>query len=180
MEEDLKKSWEDTKFEPLGEQQRAEIIAGKRRTALQQLADRYRWFSNIALPMMVLIPFVGFNNVLNLAPLGWKLAWSIFAVSYFGLCSLMDRWLYKGVSRIDCATMTVNEVSEKAMYYRKRHLQFIIVLVPMAIIMIGGLFYLTDRNEYFLYGCIVGGIIGLVIGLRQFLCFMSEYKAICQ
>lgn len=178
MDQDLKNDWKEAKFQPLSEQQRAEIMYGRRRTALQRLADRYKWFSNMALPMMLLMPFVVLNNVLYTAPWGWKLTWSIFAASYFALCSIMDRWLYHGIKSIDCATMTVNEVSAKAMFYRKRHLQFIIILLPMAIVVIGSMSLLVDMNIYFMYGIIIGGVTGLALGLRQFLKFMSDYRTI--
>lgn len=180
METDLKKNWKDTRFQSLGEEQRAEIMEGRRRTALQQLADRYKMFSNIALPMVLIIPFSAYRIVMNEAPTGIKLGWMALAMIYFGMCSVMDRWLYKGISGIDCAAMTVSEVSNKAMYFRKKHLQFMVVLVPMAILIIGGLVYMTNLNVYFLYGVIAGGLIGLILGLRQFFNFMADYKTIAE
>lgn len=178
MEDNLKGLWHKPSFFSLNEQQQVDIISGRHRTALTRLAERYKWFSNIAIPIMLIVPFTIFHNVLKHTPMNLKLIWVIFAMVYFGLCSVMDRWLYNGIKSIDCATMTVNEVSNKALFYRKRHLQFIVVLLPMAIIVIGSLMMLTDITPYFIYGVIAGGILGLVLGLRQFLNFMADYKSL--
>lgn len=177
MEENLKETWRDTRFQSATPQQMAEIIDGRRRTALEQLASRYKRFSNLGLLMMIIMPINMLNhNIFYDTPQGWKIAWMVLAAVYFGFVSLIDRRLYHGVNEIDCSMMSVKEVCDKAMFYRKRHLQSIIILLPMAILIVGGMIWLAGMNLYFLYGAIAGAIIGLVVGSRILMKFMADYR----
>lgn len=176
MEKEIKNEWQSTRFNPLSSAQKLEIVQGNRITALQRLARRYKWFANISLPMIIFVPGLILKQVLYGNP--WKFEWAIFAVCYFGIASVMDYWLYKGISSIDCSLMNVREVVTRSMYYRKRHLQFMMVLLPMAVILIGSLAYIAFTDKYMLLGMCIGAVVGLIIGARQFMEFMNDYKTI--
>lgn len=153
---------------------------GRRHAALQKLADHYRKFARIGLVMALINPFMmwGLLGRLGLESLTAKLAIVIFGSVYFLTAYVMDKWLYKGISRIDLARMPVVEVCRKSYLYRKRHLQFMAVLFPMAVAYIGILAWILSRNIYAIYGIAAGVAIGLVLGVREFMRFMGEYAEV--
>lgn len=175
MDNNLKKVWQDVKFNSSDDNNIENMIDSDRKTALQNLARRYRIFSNISLVMVFCS--VSMANIRFLEPRFRVWLTLAFAV-YFLIASVMDRWLYRGISSIDCAAMTVSNVVGKALFYRKRHLQFIVILLPMALCLAGILAWMLTEDVYMLLS-IAGGIIaGLAIGLRQLLEFMSDYGRI--
>ncbi len=90
----------------------------------------------------------------------------------------MDWWLYYGIGSIDCVRMSVREVSEKAMFYRKRHLQFVMILIPFALILFGWLAYVNSGDIYLLAGMAAGAFFGLAIGLYHLSQFLRDYKTL--
>ena len=76
--------------------------------------------------------------------------------------------------------MSVSEVAYNAMFYRKRHLQFMAVLIPMAVALLGFTGYVFSSEIYFPYGMIVGAVCGLIIGIIQFRKFMAEYRKLSE
>ena len=178
MEDDIRKDWHGTRVN-IGHDADSlnAIMEGKRKTALQSLAQRYRWFSNIAIVAMccLLLPFyrVASEEIGSTAGLWIMVAFAVI----FLVSSVMDRWLYHGVSSIDVTRMPVSEVAEKAHFYRKRHLQFVAVLLPMAFAVLGVLGWLSD-DTFLIAGMATGAIIGFALGLRQLLRFMADYRTL--
>lgn len=175
MEEKIQKEWLGVRFKGVTSSSLETIISGKRHTALQSLAKGYRRFSIIAITFMILwCPTVLLSHIL---PDVEGKAWLVvgFAI-YFGIVAVMDYWLYLGISRIDCATMPVNEVAKLAAYYRKRHLTFIAILIPMAFGILIWMATLMHSSPAVIYGMIAGGICGLIVGSIQLMKFMSAYK----
>lgn len=175
MNDNLRQNWREARFHAPQNNSIDDIIAGRRRTALQRLADRYRRFSNIALIMLLCIP-IAFRS--QIYPAESRLPLSIMFGVYFLLCSGIDRWLYHGISHIDCATMPVATVSELALFYRRRHLQSIILLVPLAIFNVGMMVYYLTDDEWMIAAISAGVIIGLALGIRALLRFMNDYRDI--
>ncbi|MDE6650117.1 MAG: hypothetical protein K2K45_09335 [Muribaculaceae bacterium] len=153
------------------------IINGKRKTALQNLADRYKRFSVMGIVLIMLSMSYIFNP--NIFP--GDLRSRIFLGVSFGLyalvASVMDRWLYHGIRGINVVTMPVTEVIRKALFYRKRHLQFIAVLLPVVLAIIGAMAWSMD-NIYFRLGILVGFVVGTCIGIIQLMDFLADYRAI--
>lgn len=149
------------------------ILDGTSTTALQNLARRYRHFSIVGLALAFL-PFT-WVNILPVSG-GWRVALAVYATAYFLLVSLIDRWLYRGLSAIDCATMPVDEVARLALYYRKRHLQSVALLLPMVALWVGAIIYFTSGDVAFIVAVCVGMLVGLAIGLRELMAFMSDYR----
>lgn len=146
----------------------------KKKTALDRLREKYCTFWIISLVMT----FGGFlifsGNTLIASPLNFWLG-AAFSV-YFLTAFCMDFWLWRGIGAIDPLRMSVSEISGRSMFYRKRHLQFMAVIIPMAIALMCFTGYVFSSETYFLSGMIFGIIIGLIIGTIQFRRFMAEYR----
>ncbi len=152
----------------------------RRKTALATLAAHYQNFSTISFVMALCLPLCLWN-VMKLddgSNIRFKFGLVLFGMLYFLTASMMDRWLYKGISRIDVAIMSVSEVCNLAFYYRKKHLQFIGILLPMAIGFIGTMIWMLSGNIGFIYGAAAGAAIGGALGVRQLMVFMKEYRDI--
>lgn len=152
-----------------------DVTDGKRLTALQSLARRYKRFSIIALAF---IPCsVGMFN-LRFMPEHARLILVIGYALFLSVSSVMDSWLSRGISSIDCSSMAVSEVAQKALFYRKRHLQFMMILIPMALALVGYIIFNSVDNVYLCAGLIVGVLFGAAIGLRGFFDFMADYRTL--
>ena len=176
--DDLKKDWQDINVDIHTESNSYDrIINGKRRTALENLAERYRRFSNMALGLI----FLSFSWVLNpnMFPDNYRLRITVGVLfALFALvASIMDRWLYQGIQGINVFAMPVSQVIHKALFFRKRHLQFIAILLPVVLALIGFIAWSMD-NLYFRLGILLGFIIGTAIGLRQLFAFLADYRTI--
>lgn len=178
MEEKIRKEWEETKMKQNLNPDIQSITEGDKLTSLQNLARRYKWFSNISMLCILWVPLMMLTNFI---PNGWRV-WIVASFGvYFLTCSIMDRWLYYGITGINMACMGVDEVYAKAMYYRKRHLQFVVILLPMAFIVIGLFAYATMGNDKsMLIGIITGSLFGLAIGTRQLMAFMKDYRKLTE
>ncbi len=175
--DNLRKDWQDANVAiPRDSNSYDSIINGKRKTALQSLAQRYRWFSNMGLLFLVIVPFNLFN--LHLFPdLKMRTVLIFWFAGFFLICSVMDRWLYHGIKQIDVLTMSVSEVIEKALYYRKWHIRFIFILLPLALGCLGLMAYAID-DLYVRLGMVAGFLVGVAMGIRQLLNFLADYRAI--
>ncbi len=177
MNDEMKKNWQNTNISIPGSSDSYDmIINGKRKTALDSLARRYRWFSNMALFFLVMVPL----NLLNLhifPDMKGRMTVVIWFCTFFIISSVMDRWLYNGIKRIDVLTMSVSEVVEKALYYRKWHIRFIFILLPMALGCLALVAYQID-DPYVRLGMLAGFLVGVGMGIRQLLDFLADYRSI--
>lgn len=174
MEQEIKNCWRCTRFSNSPADNKP-----RRHTALQQLIGRYKRFSRISLIMTCYMPFYIFQLLRNnttATPLWLITAVSAFMMIYCLTASVMENWLSKGLSSINIADMPVVEVCNRALYYRKRHFQFIAVLLPMCLILLVLLAWLLSSNQYIVYGIATGAVIGIVIGLFVLNKFLKEYK----
>ncbi|MDE6381005.1 MAG: hypothetical protein K2L11_11075 [Muribaculaceae bacterium] len=176
--DNLKKDWQDADIAIRRESDSyAAIINGKRKTALQNLADRYKRFSIMGVCLIMLSLSYCFNPNIFPGDVRWRIAISVMFALYALTASVMDRWLYNGIRSIDVVTMPVSKVIEKALFYKKRHLQFIAVLLPVVLAIIGAIAWKGD-NIYFRLGVLVGFIAGTAIGIFQLMNFLADYRAI--
>ena len=149
-------------------------LGGK--TTLDRLASRYRRFSIIAIVVGVLLASWNFNPVFDDMP--HRLAIVAYGLVFFVVASLVDYRLYLIVRSIDPARMSVESVIRRCLHARKRHLQSIAFLMPMALGFLGFLGYSMSFDTYFLAGMVSGGIIGLGIGIKMLMDFMSDYRSL--
>lgn len=173
----MKSAWRETATSLQTENDRllTEFRNGNPLTSLERLRNRYRRFAILGFTMLPL----SFVFILkSIFPIEGGIWITLSFIVYFLTCGFMDTWLYRGLDTIDCLHMSVSEVIEKARYYRKKHLQFVVILIPMAIALLCGLAYFTGWEEHILLGMIVGGSIGFAIGLQQLFAFLRDYKNI--
>ncbi|MDE5871288.1 MAG: hypothetical protein K2H22_05065 [Muribaculaceae bacterium] len=176
--DNLRKDWQDANIAIRRESDSYDdIINGKRKTALQNLADRYKRFSIMGVILIMLSLSYCFNPNIFPGDLRWRIITSVAFALYAFTASVMDRWLYNGVKSIDVITMPVAEVIRKALFYKKRHLQFIAVLLPFVLAIIGAIAWKGD-NIYFRLGILVGFIAGTAIGIFQLMNFLADYRVI--
>lgn len=175
--DNLRKDWQDANIAIRRESDSyTEIINGKRKTALQNLADRYKRFSILGV-CLIMLSLSYFNPNIFPADLRWRIIISVAFVLYALTASIMDRWLYNGIRSIDVVTMPMAEVIRKVMFYKKRHLQFIAILLPIVLAIIAVLAWSMD-NLYFRLGILVGFIAGTAIGVFQLMNFLADYRTI--
>lgn len=154
--------------------ERNPVNLDKKRTTLDKLRERYMTFWIISL-VMVFAGFLIFSRGIFVVS-GLNLWLGVAYSVYFLTASGMDFWLWNGLGSIDPLRMSISEIADKSMFYRKRHLQFMAILIPMAIALVGFTGYVYSSEIYFLNGMIFGCIIGLIIGIIQFRRFMAEYR----
>ena len=179
-QEEIRETWQAaaTRFYCPSPEELEDIYRRNKETALDKLAMKYKRFSCMSLVMTMVSCCYMMPNSLFDGDL--RICVSLAFILYFGTCSAMDYWLYKGVSSIDCLTMTVKEVAEKAMYYKRRHLIFMAVLFPCALSVVGLMLYSAGFEKYLTMGVLAGAIVGGVIGYRHYLDFMDEYRKLSE
>lgn len=177
MENEIKKTWQETRFRQPTQQEIDSVISGERLTALQRLSKRYKRFSVIA----AIFIFWSINLVFNpVFPKGSRFILGITFGIGFLICSVMDFYLYRKLQGINVATMNVREVINEALKLRKRHFQFMLFTIPWGIWMLGYIIYCCADNIYMMYGIAAGAVTGLLIGLYQLSEFMADYKRITE
>ena len=67
-----------------------------------------------------------------------------------------------------------------AMYYRRKHFQFMAILLPLAVGFILALGWLLSFDMWIILGMACGALAGLSVGVMQFRKFMSEYREIME
>ena len=178
MNDEMKKNWQDINVTIPGKPGSYEaIINGKRKTALQNLAERYKRFSVMGIVLILLSASYCFNPSIFPGDFRWRIFMGVSFGIYALIASVMDMWLYNGIQSIDIVRMPVTEVIAKALFYKKRHLQFIAVLLPIVLGIIGAIAWKSD-NIYFRLGILFGFIIGSATGVFHLLNFLADYRTI--
>lgn len=98
-------------------------------------------------------------------------------VSFFLIAAAMDLYLYRGIKSIDVNTFTVNDVARKALFYRRRHHIFQVILLAIGVPMLSVQFWIATES-YMRWGMLTGIIVGLVIGISAYLSIMRNYKSL--
>lgn len=177
---ELRKIWVEM-GEKLGMQSIPDNDPGKldrQQTALDKIRRKYRVFWIVALLMIFNVFLIFSGGIFGDNPLNFYFA--VAYALYFLTAFIMDHWLWVGLGTIDPLRMGVAQVAEKSMFYRKRHLQFMAILIPMAIVLLGFTGYVYSTNIYFLNGIICGAIFGAVIGIIQFRWMMQRYRELSE
>lgn len=154
-----------------------EINMKRKQTSLEKLASRYKSFSSMSAVMVMIIgAIIVLMSISLLMPIP---IWLIICLEiYFATAACMDYWLFKGVKSLDCCTMNVDELLRKTMLYRKRHLQFMAILLPMALGLITAMAIHFQADKAIIIGMITGFIIGAAWGVKSFIDFMRDYREI--
>ena len=175
--EEMKKAWEQTDMRlsslEAETSRLAQSASRRRHTVFDNLRNRYRRFSIVASTMVCVMVLYA---VAELWP-GPYSVWISLAMSiYFIVVSVMDYSIYRRLSEIDIDTMSVSEVTRTVISCRRRHLQFMAVLIPSCILLLGILVWQAFDDEYMLLGMCAGAIVGVIIGIRSYRRFMADYR----
>ncbi|HBC21335.1 MAG TPA: hypothetical protein DD401_07155 [Prevotella sp.] len=169
-EQKIKQDWEKAKA-ALGNAAGNNVPDTERKTALDKLIARYRSFVRLECLCIVLMPFAVYwlfsdNGILL----------PIYAAAFFLLAALVDHWLARRLAAIDIQRMNVTAVVRTALDCRKRHLQSMMLLIPLAVGFIGIIAYASINATHLLIGMAVGLAAGLALGIREFRAFMRDYR----
>lgn len=167
--EELQKTWQESGR--IGSPYNPQMNS-RRETALEKLMREYKRFSWIALAMTFVS--IGLYN-LSWLEMPWKVVIPLLFISFFATSSTMDHWLANGIRSIDCSRMSVREVIDRSLFYRRRHHQFMMILIPYAAVVLGCFGWASRAEIYLLAGMGAGFLVGLAIGIRKYLDFMANY-----
>lgn len=177
--EDMKAMWTElnnrvASLEETNRRMAREITAGKFKSAQEKLVTKYRMFIIVACVMIIYIGLLVINmpNGVDKYRLPLLIVWSAF----FLFEASIDTYLMIKVKEIDVHESSVAEIARRAARNWKIHKIAIAIGLPLAFaaIIMFGLF--MDADIYLIYGMIVGGMVGLVIGIRQLLSFLKYYR----
>lgn len=169
-EQKIRQDWEKTKA-TLGNTAADNVPDTQRKTALDKLIARYRSFVRMECLCIILIPLAMYwlfsdNGILL----------PISAAAFFLFAALLDHWLARKLATIDIQRMNVTAVVRTALDCRKRHLQSMVILIPLGVGFIAALAYTTLNETRLLIGMAVGFVVGLAAGIREFRAFMRDYR----
>lgn len=172
----IKENWQNSEKEM--NPGNADIINSRKKTSLENLADRYNSFSIISLVGAFLFcpSFLLTKRLTEEIPLTLLLGFCI----YFLTASSMDFWLCRRIRKINVYTMTVENVLRLTMLYRKRHFQFMAVLIPFVLVLLTWMAIVFKTNQAVIIGMMTGFGIGLILGIISLLKFLRDYRTIMQ
>jgi membrane-associated HD superfamily phosphohydrolase len=166
--DELKNEWQSLKTMPkqTGDTMVTDVVNGKLSSAREHLMTQYKKMFAFMAPFGCVVLFA----------LAYRLPLSIVIVTtlYILIAAAMDYYLYRGIKGLDLSTEGVTQIVTKAKFYRRRHHQFQLFLIPVVVILIG--LYFSFATEWEQKGLVVGVIIGLVVGLPKYLSLMRDYK----
>lgn len=151
----------------------AEILLS-RHTSQDNLIRRYRIFACIS-AVFSIISLLWLHRGIVPGPLSSVIP--IAMAIYFLCASGMDLWLMCGIKSINISTMTIGEVSRLALHYRRLHHICMMILIPACVIILGMFMYSAIDEPYMLISLAAGALLGLAIGITQYLKFMRDYKS---
>lgn len=178
----IKEMWENSNKNFLHNNQNFDsmiktAIDGKKQTALAQLIKRYQMFSRLSI--VCIFTGAGMFKYLDL-PMNLRILTLLAFAIYLSTAGIMDYWLYSKLSEIDIANMKVSTVSSIIGKCRKRHHQFMMILIPMCMIIVGIIIFGSVNNKWALGGVICGVIGGIAIGACQYMRFMKNYQTLSE
>lgn len=174
--DNLKKNWESSNAALEGRNLPRQTVDVRRKTTLQRLASRYRRMAFLSLVCLSWIMPLYFR--LSEENPDTPLFYPLVMVAFFLIAAGMDYWLCRGIQSIDCATMSVETVLKKVYFYRKRHIQFIFILMPIALLIVYLMLAMFNFEKYALLGAACGFMVGLALGLKILFDFMRDYKQV--
>lgn len=169
--DDIKKQWSEMneRINRIDNTLRLQSLE-KKRTALDWIAHKY-------LMLAIIAPCVGILTTTMAIDLFGSWLTAGF-VAFFLIAGGMDIYLYRMVKRINPLTMSVSEVSDMARRCRRRHHQFQLALIPLALALIGTLAFQNVNDQAALIGMAAGGAVGVMLGGVLYLRLMRRYRTL--
>jgi hypothetical protein len=143
-----------------------EVVNGKISSARERLVRQYKNMFSFKEPFACVVLLALSYRL----PLCIILAMALFII----IAGIMDYYLYRGIKGLDLSTEGVTQIASKAKFYRRRHLQFQLVRIPMAVFLLA--LFFVFATEWGQKGIVVGVIIGTAVGLPKFFSLMRDYK----
>lgn len=104
----------------------------------------------------------------------------LITIIYWGIFFLfeiiLDTYLMMRVKAINVYNSNVSEMAIQAAKTWKIHKIGIIIGMPLAIGAVILFGFALDANQFTIAGMIVGGVVGLIIGIRQLMKFLQYYR----
>jgi hypothetical protein len=166
--DELKNEWQslNTVSKESNDSMVKDVVKGKITSAREHLMKQYKTMFSVFAPIACAAQFTIFYQL--------PLYVIIYATIYFTIAGIMDFYLYKGIKGLDLSTEGVTQIATKAKFYRRRHHQFQLILIPMAVILI--CLYFSSATEWQQIGMAVGLIVGLAAGIPTYIGIMRDYK----
>jgi hypothetical protein len=166
--DELKNGWQSLNAMPeqTSDPMVADVVNGKISSAREHLMSQYKKMFSFMAPFLFVVLFA----------LSYRLPLCIVIATalYIIMAGIMDYYLYKGIKGLDLSTEGVTQIAAKAKFYRRRHHQFQLILIPMVVILLALYFHFV--TEWMQMGLVVGVIVGLAVGLPKYLSLMHDYK----
>lgn len=177
--EEMKELWVDlnNRMSILEEDNRKlarEVKNNKFKTAKERLIKKYNAFIIVEIIMIFYVfLFVGFNPMIADK---YRTVTLIYWTLFFLIEASFDIYLRERVRNLDIYYSNISEISAQAARNWKIHKIGVLIGLPLAIgaVILFGL--AMEANKFVIYGMILGGVIGLLIGLRQLLKFSNYYR----
>lgn len=144
------------------------------KTMREKIRNKYLGFIAIEIVMICFITFFFLFNPFIIEK--YRLVSLIYWDLFFLLEVAIDGYLLYQIQKLDIYTSTLKEVAARAASNWRLHKIAILIGMPLAFGAIFLLILAIDANEYTIYGMIVGGLVGLLIGFRQLSKFRNYYK----
>lgn len=177
--EDMKTLWSDLNrrvavLEEENNRLAMKVAKNDYKSAKEKLISKYKKFIFLEGIMILWVwLFIGFNEEVVEKYRGITLIyWTLFFILEIGI----DYYLMEKIKEIDIYTSSIRKISEQAARNWRIHKIAIIFGIPLAFgaIILFGL--AMNANTFMIYGMIVGGLVGLLIGFLQLRRFMTYYR----
>lgn len=130
--------------------------------------NRMSWFALIVIAMSVPLKFIG-------CPM-----WLCVVYALFGLCAVVwNFFLARYISHIDFMTLPVVQSIEKAVRIRMLQRRLLLLSSVLGILVIVPLlkfFYEAEPEHSMFWGGVVGGVLGLIVGVRKEILFFRRSR----
>jgi hypothetical protein len=166
--DELKNEWQslNTVSKESNDSMVKDVVKGKITSAREHLMKQYKTMFSVFAPIACAVLFANFN----LFPLYIIVATTIYLV----IAGIMDLYMYKGIKGLDLSTEGVTQIATKAKFYRRRHHQFQLILIPMLVILV--VLFFSCATGWLRVGMAVGLIVGLAAGIPTYIGIMRDYK----
>lgn len=143
-------------------------------TARDKLVKKYYAFIFLEIIMIIFMSFfLIFNPYVNEKyRIGALVYWDLFFIMEIAI----DTYLLMQIQSIDIYNSPITEVARRAARNWKFHKLAIVIGLPLAFGAIIIFALALDANEYTIFGMIVGGVVGAIIGGSQLLKIKKYYK----
>lgn len=177
--EDFKIIWQDldqrlSKLENENEKLIQNIKKTNYKTTQEKLVNKYRCFIAVELIMICFMTlYFIFNPLVNEK---YRIITLVYWDLFFTIEVIFDFYLLYQIKKLDIYTSPINEVAQKASTNWKLHKIGIVIGLPLAFIAILLFALAVNANKFTIFGMIIGGILGLLIGIRQLIKFKNYYN----